>query len=63
MKNDLECKDCPYCWYDYDEKTGEAISSFPRCHWVPRCPDDFAPCEESWPDEDYDQYVEYNEEY
>lgn len=34
-----ECKDCAYYWREEDE-------DYPCCHFVERCPGDYAPCEE-----------------
>lgn len=38
MEN-LTCENCGYFWKEDDEERA-------TCHWVSRCPNDFAPCEE-----------------
>ena len=43
----LNCKNCVYFWKEEDE-------SHEQCHWEPRCPGDFAPCDE----EDINEYEE-----
>ena len=42
----MKCIDCYYLWREADE---ESL----RCHWEPRCPGDFPPCEE---EEEEDMY-------
>ena len=44
MKNELKCKDCPYCWWEEGD-----WSDYPTCHWTVKAPGDKAPCE-------YDEY-------
>lgn len=60
----LQCKDCPYQYYDYDDE-GNATSSYEYCHWVSRCPGDIAPCEEeeyfAYSEDSYDDVYEYEE--
>lgn len=34
-----ECKDCVFYWREDGE-------DYARCHFVERCPGDYAPCEE-----------------
>lgn len=49
MKNDLSCSECSYSWKDAED-------DIPFCHWRSRCPDDIAPCEEIFEEEDEDFY-------
>lgn len=41
----MKCTDCPYFWKD-------EIDKYPHCHWIARCPDDIAPCEEDYYEEE-----------
>lgn len=58
IPNTLECKDCAYCWKEEGD-------DYPRCQWHGNnyCPDDVAPCEETWTEEiSAAEYYGYDEE-
>ena len=46
---------CCDCLYYYNIETNE----IPECNWYPHAPDDRAPCEEDYTEEEY--YVKENE--
>lgn len=54
MKNNLSCPGCSYFWKNADD-------IFPFCHWRSQCPDDIAPCEEVFEEEDEDFYEDEDE--
>ena len=47
-REDMNCKECCYCWKDEGEK-------YPSCKWVQKAPGELPPCEE----EEYSQDDEW----